>query len=84
MFNTFVRLAECHDTCLDVEGRHGHTANVNPIGNTAPVKWRVDCDDCGTCIRAGFATKREAVEAAKIHVQKSSDDYWAEREMTFA
>lgn len=75
-----IRQAECHDTCLDVEGPNGHISNVNPIGYTDPVQWRVDCDCCYTCIRAGFATKREAVEVAKAHVLLSVDEFWHRRD----
>ena len=67
-----VRQAECHDTCLDVQGPDGHTANVNPIGFTDPVQWRVDCDDCGRCIQAGISTKAEARAVALDHVKEPS------------
>lgn len=71
-----VRQANCHDTCLDVEGPNNHLANVNPIGETSPQLWRVDCDSCFTCIRAGFRTKEEAREAAMKHVLISAEQYW--------
>lgn len=66
---TQVRLAECHDTCLDVEGPNNHIANVNPIKFTSPVQWRVDCDSCFTCIQAGIASKSLARDIAFQHVQ---------------
>lgn len=72
---TTVTQAECHETCLDIQGPDNHIANVNPIGGTD--KWRVDCDGCGTCIRAGLDTKREATIVARIHVLISPEDYWA-------
>ena len=74
-----VRQAECHDTCLDIEGPNGHIANVNPVGYTNPQVWRVDCDSCTTCIRSGFETKKDALEAAKEHVKVSSEKYWLDR-----
>lgn len=79
-----VRLAECHDTCLDIEGPDNHVANVNPIDETNPQRWRVDCVSCGTCIRAGFKTKGDARDLAFEHVKKSSESYWAERHGAFA
>lgn len=83
MSNTLVitvKQAECHDTCLDVRGPDDHMANVNPIGETTPVLWRVDCDSCFTCIQAGFHTKAEARDAAVAHVSKSSKEYWEEQD----
>lgn len=71
-----VKLAECHETCLEVTGPSYHIANVNPIGMTNPEQWRVDCDSCCTCIKAGFKTKAAALEYAKQHVVISTDDYW--------
>lgn len=74
-----VRVAECHpDTCLDVEGPDGHTANVNPIAESGGL-WRVDCDDCTTCVRAGLASQPEALEAAVEHVRLTTNEYWAIR-----
>jgi MinD superfamily P-loop ATPase len=72
--------AECCGECLDVEGVNGHVANVNPIGGTSPVLWRVDCNGCATCIRAGFATQEEAIAVAKEHVAKSSEEFWDARD----
>lgn len=74
-----VRQADCHDTCLDVEGPDGHVANVNPVSDTDPQVWRVDCDGCGTCVRAGFKTKRAARAAAIAHVRISVDEFLSQR-----
>lgn len=60
------KLAECHDTCLDVVGSDGHTTNVNPVEGTDD--WRVDCDSCFTCISAHHKTKAAARDAAVAHV----------------
>lgn len=71
-----VREAPCHpETCIDIKGPDQHTANVNPIG-CSDDKWRIDCDSCFTCIRAGL-TKAEAVAIAKLHVLLTPDEYWA-------
>lgn len=75
-----VRQAECHDTCLDVEGPDKHVANVNPVGFTDPQQWRVDCDCCGTCIRSGFRSKAEARDVAMEHVRMSVDEFWQKRD----
>lgn len=81
MSMTTVKLAECHDTCLNVE-KDGHVANVNPIGwpYLQPTLWRVDCDHCFTCVRAGFTTKAEARDVALAHVQMTPEEYWTARD----
>lgn len=68
--------AECHVMCVDVVGPNDHVANVNPIGYTDPQLWRVDCDSCGTCVRAGFQTREAAISEAERHVAFSSEDFW--------
>jgi len=75
-----VRLAECHDTCLDIEGPDGHVANVSPIGETNPQLWRVDCDKCGTRIRSGIVTKAAAKVEAMRHVLETPEEFFAMRE----
>lgn len=70
--------AECHAECLDVIGPNEHVANVNPIGFTDPTLWRVDCDSCCTCVRAGFKTRDEAQTYAEQHVARSSKEFWRE------
>lgn len=72
-----VMSAGCHAECLDVVGPDDHIANVNPIGYTDPQLWRVDCDSCGTCVRAGFLTRADAVAAAERHVVQSSEEFWS-------
>lgn len=71
-----VEQAECHETCLQVHSSTGHEANINPVDLST--NWRVDCDQCGTCIRV-VPTKSEAVTVAKEHVILSSEEYWRRR-----
>lgn len=75
-----VRLADCHDTCLDVEGPNNHIANVNPVGCTTPQVWRVDCDSCSTNIKSNIKSKKEARDIAIKHVNMSVADYWFDQD----
>lgn len=77
MYMTKTAPAGCHAECLDVIGPNDHVANVNPIGYTDPTKWRIDCDSCGTCVRAGFKTRADAVAEAERHVSRSSEEFWS-------
>ena len=69
--------AGCHAECLYIIGPNDHIANVNLVGYTDPQLWRVDCETCRTCVRAGFLTRADAVAEAERHVARSSEEFWS-------
>jgi hypothetical protein len=60
-----VELLGCHEKCVEFIGGN-HAPEVNPVGYTDPVKWRLECPNCYTVLKI-FPTYDEAVEAGKQH-----------------
>ncbi len=78
-----VKQAECHDTCADVFTEDHHT-EVNPVGYTDPQRWRVDCNTCGTCVRADLPDKEAAIKKAHRHVLLTSEEFFELRDRGWA